>query len=117
MRAEPRNALLKNCGITLLVLGTLGSLEQDYRNPMTSYMIRANYGFMDKYLLTASMRWDGASQLAPGHKWASFPYGIGMAYWSGKFHEKTLTGYQLKLRLGFGVTGVLQSAYATKGPL
>ena len=27
----------------------------------------------DKYLLTASMRWDGASQLAPGHKWASFP--------------------------------------------
>lgn len=33
-------------------------------------MVRVNYGFKDKYLLTASMRWDGASQLAPGHKWA-----------------------------------------------
>ena len=38
---------------------------------MASYMIRLNYGYKDKYLLTASMRWDGASQLAEGHKWAS----------------------------------------------
>ena len=40
---------------------------------MTSYMARMNYGFKDRYLLTASVRWDGSSVLAPGHKWATFP--------------------------------------------
>ena len=38
--------------------GTLGSFGTGLtETQMTSYMIRANYGFMDKYLLTASMRW------------------------------------------------------------
>ena len=32
---------------------------------MTSYMARMNYGFKDRYLLTASVRWDGSSVLAP----------------------------------------------------
>ena len=40
---------------------------------MESYMVRLNYGYDDRYLLTASGRWDGASQLAPGHKWDFFP--------------------------------------------
>lgn len=34
---------------------------------LLSYMIRANYSFADKYLLTLSGRWDGASQLADGN--------------------------------------------------
>ena len=63
--------------------GTLSSFGTGLtETQMTSYMIRANYGFMDKYLLTASMRWDGASQLAPGHN------GVGMAPGSGKFPER-----------------------------
>lgn len=40
---------------------------------LTSYMIRLNYGFNERYLLTVSGRWDGASQLAEGHKWDFFP--------------------------------------------
>lgn len=36
---------------------------------LASYMVRLNYGFNERYLLTVSGRWDGASQLAPGHKW------------------------------------------------
>lgn len=28
---------------------------------LTSYMVRANYNYQDKYLLTASVRWDGDS--------------------------------------------------------
>ncbi len=54
--------------------GTLNSFGTGLtETQMASYMIRLNYGYKDKYLLTASMRWDGASQLAEGHKWASFP--------------------------------------------
>ena len=44
---------------------------------MSSYMARVNYSLMDRYLLAASMRWDGASQLSEGHKWASFPSQVG----------------------------------------
>ena len=55
---------------------------------MTSYMIRANYGFMDKYLLTASMRWDGASQLAPGHNGQASLLWHWHAPGSGKFSER-----------------------------
>lgn len=37
---------------------------------LLSYMYRVNYDYADKYLLTVSGRWDGASQLAEGNKWA-----------------------------------------------
>ena len=40
---------------------------------LESYMARVNYNYSDKYLLTLSGRWDGASQLAEGKKWAFFP--------------------------------------------
>jgi len=38
-----------------------------------SYALRLNYNYLGKYLLTLSNRWDGASRLAEGHKWAAFP--------------------------------------------
>ena len=86
---------------------------------MTSYMIRANYGFKDRYLLTASIRWDGASQLAEGHKWASFPSAaVAWRIDQENFMENTDWVSQLKLRLGVGVTGnAAVSAYATKGAI
>ena len=40
---------------------------------LESYMARVNYNYSNKYLLTLSGRWDGASQLAEGNKWAFFP--------------------------------------------
>ena len=86
---------------------------------MTSYMVRANYGFKDKYLLTASMRWDGASQLADGHKWASFPSAaLAWRVDQEDFMKDAAWINQLKLRLGMGITGnAAISAYATKGAI
>ncbi len=40
---------------------------------LESYLFRANYGFMDKYLFTVSSRLDGASVFAENNKWALFP--------------------------------------------
>ena len=40
---------------------------------LLSYMFRLNYDYNSRYLLTVSGRWDGASQLAKGNKWAFFP--------------------------------------------
>lgn len=84
---------------------------------LLSYMIRANYSFADKYLLTLSGRWDGASQLADGHKWAFFPSAaLGWNMQQEDFLKDVSWICQLKLRLGVGVTG--NSAidpYQTKG--
>jgi len=86
---------------------------------MASYMVRGNYSFKDRYLLTASIRWDGASQLAAGSKWASFPsMALGWRISEESFMENATAVSNLKLRLGYGVTG--NSAidiYATKGAL
>jgi len=43
------------------------------KRTLSSYAARLNYGFKDKYLLTASIRWDGSSVLAAENKWESFP--------------------------------------------
>lgn len=85
-------------------------------NSLESYMIRVNYGFADKYLLTASGRWDGASRLAPGHKWDFFP-SLAVAW---RIDQEEFLNYNwlnnLKLRLGVGTTGNAGvNAYATKG--
>ena len=42
-------------------------------NSMLSYAFRANYSYLGKYMLTGTVRWDGSSRFADGHKWGSFP--------------------------------------------
>ena len=73
---------------------------------MTSYMIRANYAYKDKYLLTVSGRWDGASVLAAGHKWDFFP-SAALAWRADQedFLKDVDWLHQLKVRVGVGTTG------------
>jgi TonB-dependent starch-binding outer membrane protein SusC len=40
---------------------------------LESYMVRLNYSFNDKYLLTLTERIDGSSRLAPGNKYKNYP--------------------------------------------
>ena len=86
---------------------------------MESYMMRANYSYKGKYLLTGSVRWDGASQLADGNKWATFPsLALGWRIEQEDFMQSIDWVNALKLRLGYGVTGNSAiDAYATKGAL
>ena len=75
-------------------------------NQLSSYMARVNYSFMDRYLLTASARWDGASVLAKGKKWDFFPsMALGWRMEQEEFLKDVNWLDQLKLRLGVGVTG------------
>ena len=86
---------------------------------LESYMVRFNYGFNERYLLTVSGRWDGASQLADGHKWDFFP-SAALAWRIGEEDFVKNIGWvsNLKLRLGVGVTGnSAVSPYATKGDI
>lgn len=88
---------------------TAQSVTSDYTQwTMMSWMGRAIYGFKDnRYMLTASLRYDGSSRLADGHKWVAFP-SAALAWRVSdegfmKDYEGTISN--LKLRLGYGKTG------------
>ena len=75
-------------------------------NQLSSYMARVNYSFMDRYLLTASARWDGASVLAESKKWDFFPsMALGWRMEQEDWLKDKTWIDQLKLRFGVGVTG------------
>ncbi|GHT40794.1 SusC/RagA family TonB-linked outer membrane protein [Bacteroidia bacterium] len=97
---------------------------QDYSSGLTesqlaSYMVRLNYGFAQKYLLTVSGRWDGASQLAEGHQWDFFPSAaLAWRMEEEDFMKNAAWVNQLKLRLGYGAVGnSAVNPYATLGPV
>jgi TonB-linked SusC/RagA family outer membrane protein len=84
---------------------------------LSSYMARINYAYKDRYLLTASARWDGASVLAEGKKWDFFPsMALGWRMEQEEFMKDVTWIDQLKVRLGVGVTGnSAVSPYGTLG--
>jgi len=87
------------------------------KTTLKSYMARLNYSFDNKYLLTLSSRWDGASQLADNHKWSYFP-SLAAAWKIDQedFMRSLPWINSLKLRAGIGTTGnAAIDAYETKG--
>lgn len=89
------------------------------KRQLSSYMVRLNYAFNSKYLLTVSGRWDGASQLADGRKWDFFPSAaLAWRIINEDFLAGSVMVTDLKLRLGYGTTGNSAVApYATKGDI
>lgn len=75
-------------------------------NVLASTFIRANYNYDERYLLSASVRYEGSSRFGANNKWGWFP--AASAGWriSG---EDFMSGQDwcndLKMRFGFGVTG------------
>jgi TonB-linked SusC/RagA family outer membrane protein len=75
-------------------------------NILISYFGRVNYGYKSKYLLTASVRRDGSSRFSIDNRWGLFP--AGALAWKIKdetFMRNARVVSDLKLRLGYGVTG------------
>ncbi len=104
-------------------LGSISSLKSwssgIVEQSLLSYMARMNYSYLDKYLVTVSGRYDGASQLADGNKWDFFPSAaLGWRVDQESFMDNVDLINQLKLRVGFGATGnAAISPYSTKGRL
>ncbi len=98
----PFNSEYFNLG-SASILNTVSSFE---KSTLMSYTNRLNYSFRDKYLFTASARWDGSSRLAPGHKWAFFP-SAAVAWRASEegFMQDISAISNLKFRLSFGYTG------------
>lgn len=72
-----------------------------------SYLGRLNYEYGGKYLLTASIRRDGYSGFAPGHKWGNFPgVSVGWRLSEEPFMAGLSSVSELKLRASYGTLGV-----------
>lgn len=84
---------------------TVGSSHGE--NEIASYFGRLNYRYNDKYYFTFTMRADGSSVFAPGHKWGYFPSAA--VAWDitreNFFKPFSNDISQLKLRLSYGQTG------------
>ncbi len=71
-----------------------------------SYFARASYNLKDTYLLTANIRADGSSKLAPGHRWGYFPsFSAAWRVSQEKFMKDIKWLDDLKIRGGWGQTG------------
>ena len=53
--------------------GSKSVANNGYHETMMSYLFRANYALMDRYLLTVSVRADGSSKFGPDNRWGYFP--------------------------------------------
>jgi TonB-linked SusC/RagA family outer membrane protein len=76
------------------------------KQTLLSYIARVNYTYADKYLLTATARYDGSSKFAKGNQWGIFP--SLSAAWNitqEDFMRNQTFFDQLKLRAGFGIVG------------
>ena len=73
---------------------------------LVSFFGRLNYTFKDRYLLTATVRQDGTSRFSPDTRWGLFP-SAALAWRISEegFLKDSNTLSDLKLRLGYGITG------------
>ena len=87
--------------------GTPKSVNSDkVKSTLASFFGRINYSFADKYLLTVTLRADGSSRFAKGHKWGYFPSG-GLAWRINQedFLKDVNFLDNLKLRTSYGIVG------------
>ena len=76
-------------------------------NRLISFFGRLNYNFDERYLITASLRRDGSSRFGASNRWGLFP----SAAFAWRILQESFgdglanTFSDLKLRVGYGVTG------------
>ncbi len=75
-------------------------------NTLAAFFARANYNYAEKYLVSASIRREGSSRFGANNKWGWFPaVSLGWRITGEDFMSGVSGVDELKLRLGFGVTG------------
>lgn len=75
-------------------------------NAFLSYLGRVNLAVKDRYLLTATIRYDGSSKFGRDHRWGLFPsVGLGWVISDEKFMQNASWLDFWKLRTSFGKAG------------
>lgn len=80
-----------------------------WRNPwvkLAAFFGRVNYSYLDRYILTATARYEGSSKFAPKNRWGFFPgLSAGWRISQEPFLSDVSFINDLKLRAGYGETG------------
>lgn len=99
---------------------TVNPANQDYQKwGLMSLMGRVMYSYENKYMLSATVRSDGSSRLAPGNKWFTYPaVSVGWNIANENFAKQWTWLSNLKLRAGYGQTSnQAVGVYSTLGRL
>lgn len=102
--------------------GTI-TINPDYqgyqKSGLISWMGRVMYSYDSKYMLSVTVRSDGSSRLAEGHKWHTYPaVSFGWNMKNESFMQNISWLDQLKIRAGYGETSnQAVSPYQTLGLL
>ncbi|GEJ43917.1 SusC/RagA family TonB-linked outer membrane protein [Chryseobacterium sp. ON_d1] len=90
-----------------------------WKTGLLSGMGRIMYTYDNKYMLTATLRADGSSRLAPGNKWHTYPaLSLGWNVTNESFMQNIKAINLLKFRAGWGQTSnQAVNPYSTLGAL
>ncbi|WP_108422727.1 SusC/RagA family TonB-linked outer membrane protein [Flagellimonas amoyensis] len=112
---EQRNEYtqIDKSGFTYDALGYNGNATTLLNNPrdvsrrrLLSFLGRVRYGYLDRYLLEATARADGASVFAENNKWGFFPaVSVAWKMQNEPFLQNVEAINELKLRVSYGATG------------
>ena len=76
------------------------------KSAILSLFGKADWNYSDKYVASFTLRRDGSSRLAPGHRWGTFPaFGLGWRVTNEGFLSHNRIFSDVMLRYGWGVTG------------
>ncbi|MDO9376745.1 MAG: SusC/RagA family TonB-linked outer membrane protein, partial [Ferruginibacter sp.] len=99
---------------------TIDPANQDYQLwGLMSGMGRVMYSYDNRYMISATLRSDASSRLAPGNKWHTYPaVSVGWNISNESFMQGLTSISNLKLRAGYGQTSNQAVAvYSTLGRL
>ena len=92
---------------------TMDKSSSVIQTKLSSFLGRVNYTLLDRYILTATGRYDGSSLLASGNQWSFFPsFAAAWRINQESFLKDIQPISNLKLRLSYGVTGNQSIAFA-----
>ncbi|MFY7890525.1 MAG: SusC/RagA family TonB-linked outer membrane protein, partial [Spirosomataceae bacterium] len=105
---EYQDFLRESTDVNTNAEGTVKYTDNPYKsqNTLVSFFSRLNYTFDEAYLLTVTVRRDGSSRFSKDNRWGTFP----SAAFAWKLNEMSFlknsnTISDLKLRVGYGITG------------
>jgi TonB-dependent starch-binding outer membrane protein SusC len=99
-------------------LGTARMDSYKNDNKLIGFFGRFNYAFEDRFHVMASLRREGSSKFGANNKWGSFPaISAGWTLSNESFLDGVNSISLLKLRAGYGVTGVIPNDSYQSKPL
>src|SRR5690554_3016036 len=83
-----------------------GMGSNKFDNRLAAFFGRVNYAYDGKYFAQAILRREGSSRFGANHKWGNFPaMSLGWTLSEEEFMQGITAINNLKLRVGYGVTG------------